>query len=69
MNPFYSLAPAWALIPMVVLATAATVIASQALISGTFTLIEQAIALNLAPRVLVHAHLATGTRARCTCRR
>ncbi|MDB5040392.1 MAG: kup system potassium uptake protein [Candidatus Eremiobacteraeota bacterium] len=52
-NPFYSLAPSWALIPMVVLATAATVIASQALISGTFTLIEQAIALNLAPRVLV----------------
>lgn len=52
-NPFYALAPAWALIPMVVLATAATVIASQALISGTFTLIEQAIALNLAPRVLV----------------
>jgi KUP system potassium uptake protein len=52
-NPFYSLAPAWALIPMVVLATAATVIASQALISGTFTLIEQGIALNLAPRVLV----------------
>ncbi len=52
-NPFYALAPAWALIPMVVLATGATVIASQALISGTFTLIEQAIALNLAPRVLV----------------
>ena len=52
-NPFFSLAPGWALIPMVVLATAATVIASQALISGTFTLIEQAIALNLAPRVLV----------------
>ena len=52
-NPFYALAPAWALVPMVVLATAATVIASQALISGTFTLIEQAIALNLAPRMLV----------------
>jgi KUP system potassium uptake protein len=52
-NPFYALAPSWALIPIVVLATAATVIASQALISGTFTLIEQAIALNLAPRVLV----------------
>jgi KUP system potassium uptake protein len=52
-NPFYALAPSWALIPMVVLATGATVIASQALISGTFTLIEQAIALNLAPRVLV----------------
>ncbi|HEY4440574.1 MAG TPA: KUP/HAK/KT family potassium transporter [Candidatus Elarobacter sp.] len=53
-NPFYALAPSWLLIPMVVLATAATVIASQALISGTFTLIEQAIALNLAPRVLVN---------------
>jgi KUP system potassium uptake protein len=52
-NPFYALAPAWALLPMVVLATIATVIASQALISGTFTLVEQAIALNLAPRVLV----------------
>ena len=52
-NPFYALAPSWALIPMVILATAATVIASQALISGTFTLVEQAIALNLAPRVLV----------------
>ncbi len=53
-NPFYALAPAWLLVPMVVLATAATVIASQALISGVFTLVEQAIALNLAPRVLVH---------------
>ncbi len=52
-NPFYALAPGWMLIPMVVLATVATVIASQALISGTFTLVEQAIALNLAPRVLV----------------
>ena len=52
-NPFYALAPGWALIPMVVLATAATVIASQALISGTFTLVEQAIALNLIPRMLV----------------
>ena len=52
-NPFYALAPAWALIPMVVLATIATVIASQALISGTFTLVEQAIALHLAPRVHV----------------
>jgi KUP system potassium uptake protein len=52
-NPFYALAPGWALIPMVILATVATVIASQALISGTFTLVEQAIALNLVPRVLV----------------
>lgn len=52
-NPFYALTPSWGLMPMVVLATIATVIASQALISGTFTLVEQAIALNLAPRVLV----------------
>ncbi len=52
-NPFFTLAPTWALVPLVVLATIATVIASQALISGTFTLVEQAIALNLAPRVLV----------------
>ena len=52
-NPFYALAPSWLLVPMVVLATIATVIASQALISGTFTVVEQAIALNLAPRVLV----------------
>ncbi len=52
-NPFYALAPPELLVPMVVLATIATVIASQALISGTFTVVEQAIALNLAPRVLV----------------
>ncbi|MGD1066525.1 MAG: KUP/HAK/KT family potassium transporter [Vulcanimicrobiaceae bacterium] len=52
-NPFYALAPGVLLLPMVVLATAATVIASQALISGTFTLVEQAIALQLAPRVAV----------------
>lgn len=52
-NPFYTLAPGWAVIPLTILATLATVIASQALISGTFTLTEQAIALNLAPRVLV----------------
>jgi KUP system potassium uptake protein len=52
-NPFYALAPGPLLLPMVVLATAATVIASQALISGTFTVVEQAIALQLAPRVAV----------------
>ncbi|HTJ26728.1 MAG TPA: KUP/HAK/KT family potassium transporter [Candidatus Limnocylindria bacterium] len=52
-NPFYTLAPSWAVLPLTILATVATVIASQALISGTFTLTEQAIALNLAPRVLV----------------
>ena len=52
-SSFYALTPGWTLIPMVVLATAATVIASQALISGVFTLAEQAIALNLCPRLSV----------------
>jgi KUP system potassium uptake protein len=52
-SPFYALTPGWLLIPMVVLATFATVIASQALISGAFTLAEQAINLNLWPRVTV----------------
>ena len=52
-NPFYALAPGWTLLPMVALATAATVIASQSLISGAFTLTEQAIALNLFPRLRV----------------
>lgn len=51
--PFYALAPGALLIPVVVLATVATVIASQALISGAFTLTEQAINLNLWPRLTV----------------
>jgi KUP system potassium uptake protein len=50
-NPFYLLAPDWALIPMVALATAATVIASQATISGTYSLIRQAIQLDYLPRM------------------
>lgn len=49
-NPFYKLAPAWALIPMVVLATFATIIASQALISGVFSLTRQAMQMGLSPR-------------------
>jgi KUP system potassium uptake protein len=58
-NPFYALSGGWMLMPMVVLATAATVIASQALISGAFTLTEQAIAMNLAPRMkIVHTSQA-----------
>ena len=52
-SPFYALTGGWTLIPMVVLATLATVIASQALISGAFTIAEQAIALNLSPRMRV----------------
>lgn len=54
-NPFYLLTPTWALGPMVGLATAATVIASQALISGVFSITKQAIQLGFAPRLsIVH---------------
>ena len=52
-NPFFRLYPDWALIPMVVLATLATVIASQAVITGAFSLTRQAIQLGLVPRLLV----------------
>jgi KUP system potassium uptake protein len=52
-NPFFRLAPAWALYPMVVLATAATVIASQATISGAFSMAQQAALLGLSPRVRI----------------
>jgi KUP system potassium uptake protein len=50
-NPFYLLAPDWALYPLVALATMATVIASQALISGVFSLTRQAVQLGYAPRM------------------
>ena len=50
-NPFYRLYPSWALIPMVVLATVATVIASQAVITGAFSFTRQAIQLGLLPRL------------------
>jgi KUP system potassium uptake protein len=49
-NPFYLLYPQWALIPMVILATLATIIASQAVITGAFSLTRQAIQLGLLPR-------------------
>jgi len=52
-NPFYALAPSWFLIPLVVLATLATVIASQALISGMFSMARQAIQLELFPRLTI----------------
>jgi KUP system potassium uptake protein len=48
-NPFFRLAPAWSLFPLVLLSTAATVIASQAVISGAFSLSRQAIQLGLMP--------------------
>jgi KUP system potassium uptake protein len=50
-NPFYNLYPEWALIPMLVLSTLATVIASQAVITGAFSLTRQAIQLGLLPRL------------------
>ena len=49
-NPFFLLYPDWALLPMVALATAATVIASQAVITGAYSLTRQAISLGLLPR-------------------
>jgi len=52
-NPFYLMAPSWALIPLIVLATAAAVIASQAVISGAFSVTRQAIQLNLLPRMAI----------------
>ncbi|MBV8154648.1 MAG: KUP/HAK/KT family potassium transporter [Candidatus Eremiobacteraeota bacterium] len=52
-SPFYSLTGGWTLMPMVALATLATIIASQSLVSAAFTLGEQAIAMNLSPRFFV----------------
>ena len=60
-NPFYLLYPGWALYPMVVLATAATVIASQATISGAYSLTRQAIQLGYLPRMNI---LQTSTTER-----
>lgn len=50
-SPFYLLAPAWALMPMVLLATAATVIASQAVISGAFSIASQSVQMGFLPRM------------------
>ena len=50
-NPFYNMAPPWALWPLIGLSTAATVIASQAVISGVFSMSKQAIALGYLPRM------------------
>jgi KUP system potassium uptake protein len=57
-NPFYLLAPAWAIYPMILLAVAAAVIASQAVISGAFSLTMQAVQLGLSPRLRI-AHTST----------
>jgi KUP system potassium uptake protein len=52
-NPFYLLVPAWGRVPMVILATAATVIASQAVISGAFSLTQQAAQIGYLPRLRI----------------
>jgi KUP system potassium uptake protein len=52
-NPFYALVPRWALYPMVGIATAAAITASQALISGAFSLTQQAVQLGFSPRVTI----------------
>jgi KUP system potassium uptake protein len=52
-NPFYLLAPHWAWLPLVVLATVATVIASQAVISGAYSMTQQAMQLGYSPRLRV----------------
>jgi KUP system potassium uptake protein len=53
-NPFFLLYPDWALLPIVILATMATIIASQAVITGAYSLTRQAIQLNLLPRLTIH---------------
>jgi KUP system potassium uptake protein len=52
-SPFYRLYPGWALIPMVILASAATIIASQAVISGAFSMTSQAVQLGYLPRLQI----------------
>src|SRR5262249_22180216 len=52
-NPFYPLAPQWALYPLVALASMATIIASQAVISGAFSITRQAVQLGYLPRMRV----------------
>ncbi len=52
-NPFYTLVPTWALYPMIGIATGAAIVASQALISGAFSLTQQAVQLGYSPRVTI----------------
>ncbi|HEY0351624.1 MAG TPA: KUP/HAK/KT family potassium transporter, partial [Gemmatimonadales bacterium] len=59
-SPFYALVPSWALYPMVGVATAAAVVASQALISGAFSLTRQAVQLGYSPRMkIIHTSSST----------
>jgi KUP system potassium uptake protein len=67
-NPFFMLYPDWALLPMVALATAATVIASQAVITGAYSLTQQAIQLGLLPRLEIRHTSEAHLTDRSTCR-
>ena len=67
-NPFFLLYPDWALLPMVALATAATVIASQAVITGAYSLTRQAIQLGLLPRLEIRHTSAALVRPDLSCR-
>ncbi|HWU60821.1 MAG TPA: potassium transporter Kup [Ensifer sp.] len=60
-NPFFLMFPSWALLPAVILATAATIIASQAVITGAFSLVRQAIHLNFLPRMEIQHTSETHT--------
>ena len=61
-NPFYKLVPEMLLLPMVILATCATAIASQAVITGAYSLTYQAIQLGLLPRLAITAHVRVALR-------
>jgi KUP system potassium uptake protein len=52
-NPFYAIMPQWFILPGVIIATAAAIIASQALISGSYTLISEAVSLNIWPKIKI----------------
>ncbi len=60
-NPFFLLYPEWSLLPMVILATMATIIASQAVITGAFSLARQAVHLGFLPRLLIKFTSETNT--------
>ena len=68
-NPFFLLFPHWARIPMVVLATVATVIASQAVISGAFSVTRQAVQLGFLPRLTIRHTSRAGGRPGLRARR
>jgi KUP system potassium uptake protein len=60
-NPFFSLMPQWLLVPGILIATSAAIIASQAIITGSFTLVSEAVSLNFWPRInVLHPTLVRG---------